>query len=68
MKKIMTAALCAAALAGTTAQAQNYPTRPISMVVAYAPGGSTDGLARIVAAAMSKDLGQQIVVENVGGG
>ena len=68
MKKLLSAALCATALISTGAQAQSYPTRPISMIVAYAPGGSTDGLARIIAAAMSKDLGQQVIVENVGGG
>jgi tripartite-type tricarboxylate transporter receptor subunit TctC len=48
--------------------AQSYPTKPISMIVAYPPGGSTDTLARVIATAMSKDLGQQVIVENVGGG
>ncbi|MBC9904655.1 MULTISPECIES: tripartite tricarboxylate transporter substrate binding protein [Achromobacter] len=52
------------ALAG----AQGYPARAISMVVPYAPGGSTDGLARIVAQAMGENLGQPVVVENQGGG
>lgn len=41
-----------------------YPDRPISMVVSFAPGGATDITARIMAAAMSKTMGQQIVVEN----
>jgi tripartite-type tricarboxylate transporter receptor subunit TctC len=49
------------------AQAWAYPNKPISMVVPYAPGGSTDVLARILAEAMSRDLGQAVVVENVGG-
>ena len=44
-----------------------YPTRPIAMVVPFAAGGPTDGLARLVADAMSRDLGQQIVIENIGG-
>lgn len=48
--------------------AQDYPTRAISMVVPYAAGGSTDGLARIVAQAMGENLGQTVVVENLGGG
>ncbi|EWM45783.1 tripartite tricarboxylate transporter receptor family protein [Bordetella holmesii 70147] len=56
------------AFASTGASAQDYPTRAISMVVPYAPGGSTDGLARIVANAMGKNLGQTVVVENLGGG
>jgi tripartite-type tricarboxylate transporter receptor subunit TctC len=49
------------------ASAQAYPTRPITMIVPFAAGGSTDSVARIVADAMSKSLGQAIVIENVGG-
>jgi tripartite-type tricarboxylate transporter receptor subunit TctC len=49
------------------AQAQSYPTRPISMIVPFAAGGPTDIIARIVGEHMSKTLGQQIVVENVAG-
>lgn len=67
MKAIWLAAACLA-LVSTGAGAQTYPTRAISMVVPYAPGGSTDGLARIVANAMGKNLGQTVVVENLGGG
>lgn len=48
-------------------QAWAFPTKPISMVVPYAPGGSTDVLARIMAEAMARDLGQTVWVENVGG-
>jgi tripartite-type tricarboxylate transporter receptor subunit TctC len=47
--------------------AQAYPTKPISMVVPFTAGGPTDTVARSLAQAMSKHLGQQIVVENVGG-
>jgi tripartite-type tricarboxylate transporter receptor subunit TctC len=47
--------------------AQSYPTRPVTMVVPFAPGGTTDVLARIVAEAMGADLGQNVIVENVGG-
>src|SRR3954464_4694259 len=49
------------------AQAQDYPTRPITLVVPYAAGGGNDVMARIVAEKMSRSLGQQIVIENKGG-
>lgn len=69
MNKTFLATLCAGLIAlGANASAQSYPTRAISMVVPYAAGGSTDGLARIVAQAMGEDLGQTVVVENLGGG
>ncbi|MBX9826034.1 MAG: tripartite tricarboxylate transporter substrate binding protein BugD [Xanthobacteraceae bacterium] len=50
------------------AQAQAYPSRPVSMVVAAAAGGPIDVFARIMAERMSPSLGQRVVVENVGGG
>jgi tripartite-type tricarboxylate transporter receptor subunit TctC len=49
------------------ASAQTYPTRPIVMVVPFAPGGPSDVIARIFADHMSRTLGQQVVIENVGG-
>jgi tripartite-type tricarboxylate transporter receptor subunit TctC len=60
-------ALAAASLISLSASAQTYPDRTITMVVPFAAGGPTDTVARLVAESMSKDLGQQIVVENVGG-
>ncbi len=61
----------AAALLGLVAAvpafAQDYPTRPITLVVPYAAGGGNDVMARIVAEKMSKTLGQNIVVENRAG-
>jgi tripartite-type tricarboxylate transporter receptor subunit TctC len=48
-------------------QAQSYPVKPVRMIVPFAPGGNTDIIARIVAPGMSKDLGQQIIIENRGG-
>lgn len=53
--------------AAFSAQAQNYPERTITMVVPFAAGGPTDTVTRLVAESMSKDLGQQVIVENVGG-
>ncbi len=49
------------------AVAQDYPTRPITIVVPAAAGGPTDTIARVTAQSMSKLLGQQILIENVGG-
>ena len=50
-----------------SANAQNYPNRPITMVIPFAAGGPTDVLGRIVAIRMSELIGQQVIVENVGG-
>ena len=48
--------------------AQNYPTRPVTMIVPYAAGGPTDVLARVLAEKMRASLGQAVIVENVPGG
>ncbi len=47
--------------------AQSYPTRPITMIVPFAPGGETEFLARIIVEPMREFLGQPIIIENVGG-
>ena len=49
------------------AAAQDYPTRPINVIVPAAAGGPTDAISRITTQAMSKILGQQITIENAGG-
>src|SRR2546429_9783398 len=49
------------------ALAQSYPTKPMTMIIPFAAGGPTDVLGRVMAQRMSEILGQQIVVENVGG-
>ncbi|WP_077959768.1 Bug family tripartite tricarboxylate transporter substrate binding protein [Ensifer adhaerens] len=52
---------------GSSALAQGFPERPITLVVPFAAGGSTDVVARIVAQKMSEDLGEQVIVQNVAG-
>ena len=61
------AALAAAQLAGAGARADNFPDRPITMVVPFAPGGIADITARPLAQAMSKVLGQSVVIDNRAG-
>jgi tripartite-type tricarboxylate transporter receptor subunit TctC len=58
--------LCAALFANLAA-AQQFPSRPITLIVPFPPGGSTDTAARIIADRMRPVLGQTVVVENVGG-
>jgi len=57
----------AAVLAPATAQAQTYPSRPVTMVVPYAAGGTFDVLGRIMAVRMGELLGQTVIVENTTG-
>ena len=64
--RIAAAFLLAALVAG--AQAQNYPTRPIRFIVPIAAGGGADLVARVIAERLSRNLGQQVVVENRAGG
>ncbi len=60
--------LAAAVIAlGGAAHAQSYPTQPISIVVPFSAGGPTDTVTRLVAQAMSEELGTQVIVENIGG-
>ncbi len=72
MKSITTAFLGAASLAcmllqGTIAIGQNYPSKPVRLIVAFPPGGSTDIIARLVANKLTESLGQQVIVDNRGG-
>jgi tripartite-type tricarboxylate transporter receptor subunit TctC len=66
MRMLFLAGAAVVAMAGS-AMAQDFPTRPITMVIPFAAGGPTDVLGRAVAAKMGEGLGQQVVVENVTG-
>jgi tripartite-type tricarboxylate transporter receptor subunit TctC len=67
LPKVLIATALIAALGTSAARAQDYPSRPITLVVPFPPGGSTTIVARIVADKMSEALGQSIVVDNRGG-
>ncbi|MBI2290392.1 MAG: hypothetical protein HYU73_08665 [Betaproteobacteria bacterium] len=57
-------ALAALALVSNTAPAQAYPSKPIRLIVPWPPGGGTDAAARILAQALSDNLGEQVVLDN----
>jgi len=67
MKRLVAALSAVLALSVIPAGAQNYPTRPVTIIVPFAAGGPTDIIARIVGEYYSKSLGQQFIVENIAG-
>jgi tripartite-type tricarboxylate transporter receptor subunit TctC len=64
---ITLAAACAFTASSPAARADDWPSRPLSMVVPFAAGSASDTVGRILAAGMSGPLGQQVVIENIGG-
>ena len=66
-KPLLLTSLFAALLLPVAAQAQSWPSRPVKIIVPFAPGGTADLFGRIAAEHLSKELGQQFVIENRGG-
>src|SRR3954470_10006933 len=64
---LLAAMLCTAIFGATPATSQSWPTRPVTLIVPYAAGGSVDVVARVVANKLSDRLGQTVVVENAPG-
>lgn len=66
LRKLLTTALCAATalIAFTTAAADDYPSKPIRIIVAFAAGGATDVNARLLAQRLTQQLGKQVIVDN----
>jgi tripartite-type tricarboxylate transporter receptor subunit TctC len=64
---LRTAAAAALVVATPWSLAQSWPTKPVTWIVPFAAGGPTDGMARDIAAHVSKEIGQQIIIENAGG-
>lgn len=67
MRKVAVAMVLAALAGIASVQAQTYPSRQITLIVPFPPGGSTDVAARILAEHMRPQLGQPVIIENVGG-
>ncbi|HXS51637.1 MAG TPA: tripartite tricarboxylate transporter substrate binding protein [Usitatibacter sp.] len=65
--KAVLVALASCILAGSAAAADSWPARPIKLIVPFAPGGSTDLIARVFADPLGRELGQTVIVENLGG-
>jgi tripartite-type tricarboxylate transporter receptor subunit TctC len=66
LTRFLSSVLCSLAVA-SAAMAQTYPTKPVSLLVPYPAGGLSDVIARIVGPALSKKLGEAVIVENIDG-
>ena len=66
-RRIWTSSLAILAVHGSQAFADNYPDKPIKLVVPYPPGASTDALARLIGSRLSVNLSQNVIVDNRAG-
>ena len=64
----LAAGAAAAPALSRPAWSQAYPTRPVRMIVPFAPGGQNDAIGRLIAQKLSENFGKQYIIENVGGG
>ena len=67
MRKVLLAVLATLVLSGNNARAQNFPSRPVTIVVPFSAGGPSDAMARILAERMKVSLNETVLVENVTG-
>ena len=67
MRKLWAFTIVVLAFGVSTSSAQDYPSRPVTMIVPYPAGGPTDTLARIMADRINAPLGQPLVIENISG-
>ena len=67
IRRMLLAATALAALTGSALAQSNYPEQLITVVVPFSAGGSTDTIGRLIAEPMTRQLGQQVIVENVAG-
>ena len=65
--RTLVAFFAACVLSIGAASAQTYPSKPVTLIVPYPPGGATDAISRILQDAMARSLGQPIIIENIGG-
>src|ERR1700720_3497272 len=65
--RALAASIISALVTASGAAAQTYPNRPVTLVVAFAPGGADDATARILQDPLQRALGQPIIIENVAG-
>jgi tripartite-type tricarboxylate transporter receptor subunit TctC len=59
---------CLSTICSSATAQQNYPNKPITLIVPFAAGGGTDSIARSLAKTLSEKLGTQVIVDNKGGG